>query len=56
VRWQIAFGLDVGDAPDRFLVGLAFLSLLPAVAEEHALVWIVDWAQWLDRVSAVFHS
>jgi DNA-binding NarL/FixJ family response regulator len=49
---RIAFGLDVGDAPDRFLVGLAVLSLLSAVAEEHALVCIVDDAQWLDRVSA----
>ena len=29
-----AFGLSVGGAPDRFLVGLTVLSLLAAVAEE----------------------
>jgi DNA-binding CsgD family transcriptional regulator len=48
----VAFGLETGAAPDRFLVGLAALSLLSEVAEQQPLLCVIDDAQWLDRASA----
>jgi DNA-binding CsgD family transcriptional regulator len=50
---EIVFGLSAGAAPDRFLVGLAVLSLVSEVAEERPLLWVVDDAQWLDHASAL---
>ena len=47
-----AFGLRSGDAPNRFLVGLAVLGLLSDVAEENPLLWMVDDIQWLDEASS----
>jgi DNA-binding CsgD family transcriptional regulator len=49
---EIALGTSSGLAPDRFLVGLAVLSLLSEVAEERPLVCLIDDEQWLDRASA----
>jgi DNA-binding CsgD family transcriptional regulator len=48
---QVAFGLQSGGAPDRFLVALAALSLVAEAAERRPLVCLIDDAHWLDRAS-----
>src|SRR5919198_287229 len=49
---SVALGMAAGDVPDRFLVGLAVVSLLSATAEERPLLCLVDAAQWLDAASS----
>jgi DNA-binding CsgD family transcriptional regulator len=48
---RVALGMQQGPAPDRFLVGLAALGVLCNIADEGALVCLVDDAQWLDRAT-----
>ena len=49
---RTAFGRAAGPPPDRFMVGLAILSLLSEVAGEQPLVCLIDDMQWLDQASA----
>jgi DNA-binding CsgD family transcriptional regulator len=47
----VAFGMNSGPPPDRFMVGLAVLTLLDDVAGHQPLLCVIDDAQWLDDAS-----
>ena len=46
-----AFGLAGDKQPDRFMVGMAALTLAAEAASRQPLLWVVDDAQWIDRES-----
>ena len=47
-----AFGLSADRVDDRFLVSVALLGVLTAVADDEPLLCVIDDAHWLDSASA----
>ncbi len=47
-----AFGMSTDGVADRFVVSVAVLAVLTAVADDEPLLCVVDDAHWLDRGSA----
>lgn len=49
---RTAFGHTAGGGADRYLVGMATLTLLAGASTLEPLLCVIDDAQWLDRESA----
>ncbi|MET0700347.1 MAG: AAA family ATPase [Mycobacterium sp.] len=48
---EVALGLRSGPVPDRLLVGLAVLTLVSEAGNDHAMMCLIDDAQWVDDAS-----
>ena len=48
---ESALGLNGGESPDLFLVGLALLTLLSNAVAQEPCLYLFDDAQWLDEAS-----
>jgi DNA-binding CsgD family transcriptional regulator len=48
---EVAFGMADGEAPDRFLVALGFLTLLSEAGQDQTVLCVIDDAQWGDSPS-----
>ncbi len=48
---RVAFGLESGEPPDRFLVALGALTLLSEVASERPVLCLIDDVHWADPAS-----
>jgi len=48
---ESALGLNGGESPDLFLVGLALLTLLSKAVAQEPCLYLFDDAQWLDEAS-----
>jgi DNA-binding CsgD family transcriptional regulator len=48
---EVTFGLREEATPDRFLIGLAVLTLLTDSADDQNLLCLVDDVQWLDSAT-----